>query len=292
MLPINYHHLYYFRATARAGSLSRASRELPLSQPALSLQLRQLERSIGGRLLERSRTGVTLTPLGRVVFDHCERIFSAGDALTAVLKRGGVEKAPLRLGSSLSVPREALLSALDAAAEGATRVEIFTGPRAEVRDRLARRALDAALCDVDLSAQLGRDYRGVLLGSFPIRLAAAPRLRARLTAHASEALPMFMRPPDSPVRKAVASYLADKKIRHTLGAETEDTELLRVLALRGRGVAGLSSLSCDADIAAGRLAALVKSVGPRDHVWLILPAQPAAPAPVADALARLEALKL
>jgi LysR family transcriptional activator of nhaA len=290
MPTLNYHHLYYFWAATRAGSLSRAARELPLSQPALSLQLRDLERAVGGRLLDRSRSGVTLTPLGRQVFDHCERIFAAGDALARSLSLGAAEPAALRLGSSLSVPREALLRALDAAA-GVSRVEIFTGPRAEVRDRLVRHALDAALCDVDLSAGLG-DYRGLLIGSFPIRLVAAPRIKARLSRDAAATAPMLMRPLESPARKAIQAFLAARGVRFSLAAETEDSELLRVLALRGRGIAGLSALSCDEDIAAGRLVAVQKSIGARDHVWLMLPARPAASTEARAALERLAALRL
>lgn len=291
MLALNYHHLYYFWFAARAGSLSRAARELPLSQPALSLQLRQLERSVGGKLLERSRTGVTLTPLGRQVFDHCERIFTAGEALSRALRRGVAEPPPLRLGSSLSVPREALLRALDAAGT-MVRVEIYTAPRQEIADRLARRSLDAALCDIDLSGHLGRDWRSVLLGSFPIRLAASPRLKVDLSRASARPVPMLMRPPESPMRKAVEAFLASRGTPYNLGAETEDSELLRVLALRGRGVAGLSSLSCEEDISAGRLTAVSKALPGRDHVWLLLPARPASSTESAATLERLAALRL
>jgi LysR family transcriptional activator of nhaA len=290
MLPLNYHHLYYFWSAARAGSLSRAARELPLSQPALSLQLRQLERSIGGKLLERGRTGVTLTPLGRQVFEHCEKIFTAGEALSRQLRRGVSEPPPFRLGFSLSVPREALLRALDAAG-AATRVEIFVGPKLEVLDRLSRRALDAALAAVDLSGTLGRDWRGVLVGSHPIRLAAAPRMKVELTSKAPRPVPMLMRPPESPMRKAVEAWLVDRGVPFVLGAETEDSELLRLLAARGRGVVGLSALSCDEDIKAGRLVAVNKSVG-RDHVWLVTPSKPAASGEVATTLDRLAQLRL
>ncbi|MBI5202122.1 MAG: LysR family transcriptional regulator, partial [Elusimicrobia bacterium] len=78
MIPLNYHHLYYFWVVAKAGSITAARERLLLAQPTLSLQLAQLERACGGRLLERSRQGVTLTPLGQQVFEHCERIFSEG----------------------------------------------------------------------------------------------------------------------------------------------------------------------------------------------------------------------
>ena len=49
-LDLNYHHLYYFWSCARIGSLTAAGRELHLSQSALSVQLKSLERSLGRRL--------------------------------------------------------------------------------------------------------------------------------------------------------------------------------------------------------------------------------------------------
>ena len=81
-LDLNYHHLYYFWVCVRAGSLTAASRELHLSQSALSLQLKSLERALGRRLLDRSRSGVLPTADGRLVFERCERIFPEGESLS------------------------------------------------------------------------------------------------------------------------------------------------------------------------------------------------------------------
>ena len=58
---LNYHHLRYFRLIARELSVSRAAKKLNLSAPALSIQLKQLEQSLGHTLLERRRGGLVLT---------------------------------------------------------------------------------------------------------------------------------------------------------------------------------------------------------------------------------------
>ena len=75
MIPLNYHHLYYFYVTAKAGSISKACKTLLLSQPAVSLQLQQLERSLGNPLFERRKQRLHLTEVGRVVLDYAETIF-------------------------------------------------------------------------------------------------------------------------------------------------------------------------------------------------------------------------
>jgi len=58
------HQLHIFCEVVRAGSISRASEHLDLSQPAASLQVRELEYDLGAILFDRTSTGVSLTPAG------------------------------------------------------------------------------------------------------------------------------------------------------------------------------------------------------------------------------------
>lgn len=53
-----------FEAAARSGSFSKAARELNSSQPAISLQIRQLERAVGQKLFRRKSQGVVVTEAG------------------------------------------------------------------------------------------------------------------------------------------------------------------------------------------------------------------------------------
>jgi DNA-binding transcriptional LysR family regulator len=51
---LNYHHLRYFWAAVREGTVTRASQKLRVSQPAVSAQIRALEQALGEKLLTRS----------------------------------------------------------------------------------------------------------------------------------------------------------------------------------------------------------------------------------------------
>jgi len=51
---MNYNHLYYFWMVAREGGVMRASEELMVSQPTVSNQLRELEKSMGQKLFQRA----------------------------------------------------------------------------------------------------------------------------------------------------------------------------------------------------------------------------------------------
>jgi DNA-binding transcriptional LysR family regulator len=74
MTNLNLRHLEAFVAVATAGNFTRASRVLHISQPALTVQIRQLEESIGVRLLDRNTRTVKLTPIGQQLAPVIERI--------------------------------------------------------------------------------------------------------------------------------------------------------------------------------------------------------------------------
>jgi DNA-binding transcriptional LysR family regulator len=65
-----------FVTAVRAGSISRAATTLGHTQPALSQQLRKLERAVGRPLLHRSPSGVSLTRAGEELLPYAERILS------------------------------------------------------------------------------------------------------------------------------------------------------------------------------------------------------------------------
>ncbi|MDX3536153.1 LysR family transcriptional regulator [Streptomyces sp. MB09-01] len=76
--------LRMFVSCARSGSISRAAAALGYSQPALSQQLRKLERSVGQPLLHRTATGVSPTKAGEALLPYAERILAlSAQALTA-----------------------------------------------------------------------------------------------------------------------------------------------------------------------------------------------------------------
>src|SRR5215470_15831123 len=67
--------LQILRTAARLGSLGKAANELAISQPAVSKAIRDLERLMGTRLLERSPTGVEPTIYGEVLLNRSIAVF-------------------------------------------------------------------------------------------------------------------------------------------------------------------------------------------------------------------------
>ncbi|MGL4557250.1 MAG: LysR family transcriptional regulator, partial [Afipia sp.] len=59
--------LKYFDAVARSGHFGKAAEQCAVTQPALSMQVQELEKSLGIQLLERGRNGVMLTEGGKEI---------------------------------------------------------------------------------------------------------------------------------------------------------------------------------------------------------------------------------
>ena len=70
-----------FVETAGCVTITQASQKLEISQPALSESIKNLESDLGATLFYRSRTGIQLTPSGKVFLDKAKKAFAAFEAL-------------------------------------------------------------------------------------------------------------------------------------------------------------------------------------------------------------------
>src|SRR5258708_25455119 len=88
--PLNYHHLLYFWAVAKKGSVKLASQSLHVSQPSISTQLKQLEGCLATPLVARMSRSLVLIDTGPTVLEYAVEIFSLRHELfTAVHQHHG-----------------------------------------------------------------------------------------------------------------------------------------------------------------------------------------------------------
>ena len=84
---LNYHHLRYFHAIAREGSVRRAAEKLRTSQSSICAQVKQFEAALGETLYRRSGRSIVLTDFGRLIHGYAEEIFTLGRELLSLSKR-------------------------------------------------------------------------------------------------------------------------------------------------------------------------------------------------------------
>jgi DNA-binding transcriptional LysR family regulator len=101
---MSFRQMEYLLAVVEEGSFTRAAQRLSVSQPALSHQIRALERSVGHPLLERLPDAVRLTPMGRAYLPHAiAALHSAGEARHVGHPRGEVDRIGLRIAALYSI---------------------------------------------------------------------------------------------------------------------------------------------------------------------------------------------
>mgnify|MGYP000679856179 CR=1 FL=1 len=105
---LSLYHIFY--TVARTGSISHSSRELYISQPAISKSIQKLEDNLNTTLFKRSSRGVTLTADGEILFQHTRDAFETLEEGEEILARHhalGVDQ--LRIGVSTTLCKYILL---------------------------------------------------------------------------------------------------------------------------------------------------------------------------------------
>src|SRR5260370_42286444 len=97
--PMNLTHLFLFRA--EAGGFSRAAENIHVSQPAISMQVGELEAELGLTLFHRLPRGVKLTTAGQLLLGYAQRLGSVGaEAGRAIAEVKGLSRGRLAVRSS------------------------------------------------------------------------------------------------------------------------------------------------------------------------------------------------
>lgn len=186
-----------FLAVIEAGSVSAGARALHLTQPAASQQLRDLERTLSVRLLDRAGGKVIPTAAGQALVDPARRAQAAADdavAATAEHRRGDAGRVRLGTGATACIYLlPPVLAAVKQAMPG-LEVTVTIGNTADVLPRLEAGELDVVL--VTLPVPAGRVLSTTRLLSDPLVAllpeAAAPAGDAPVTAAQLGQLPLIL----------------------------------------------------------------------------------------------------
>ena len=239
---LNFHHLRYFFVVAHEGSIAKAGALLHTSQPAISTQLRQLERALGVKLFQKHGRGLVPTDTGRVVYGFAEQIFGLGRELLDTVRDRPSGAAPrVQIGIADVVPKDLAYRLLEPLLVGPERAHVVV--HEDRYDRLlaelALFQLDVVIADSPIGA--GRAVKAFhhAIGDSPIGV-FAPAERARaLRRQFPESLrgQRFVLPlEESELRREFDAWRRGLGIEVDIVAEVEDDALARSLAGAGHGL--------------------------------------------------------
>ena len=283
------------RALKRSGSLSAAGRELDLSQPAVSLQMKELRAEVGVDLCRARGKRLELTDAGEELARYAERILAlaeeAPEAARAKARRGGL----VRIAAS-STPGVNLLPDLVAKYRrhhSDVLVTLTVTNTEDVEQKVRRGIVDLGV----VGGRLGsRDLRVEPWWGDELVLVVSPSHRlARLRTIAASDLSgelLLSREHGSATRTTYEAVFLAAGLPLPQSHVVGDTEAIKRAVAAGMGIAFLSRYSVSDEVKGKRLAALrVKGVSLVRPLHLLLPSEHAASAAVTDFVRFLRAAR-
>lgn len=248
-----------FETVARHLSYSRAAQELRMTQPAVSIHIRQLEGHAGLPLFEQVGRKVYLTHAGRELLRYSRAIIqdlNDADAALAMLK--GIPGGRLNLAviSAGDYFFPGLLAEFCRRYEGVT-VSLSVNNREEILRQLADNTTDLSVL---LRPPEGRDMLAEAFAPQPHVLIASPAhpLAARRRIPVAEAAcePFIVREQGSDTRLAMEEFAAESRLKFNVTMEIRSTETIKQAVIAAMGISFLSAHTIGRELELGRLAVL------------------------------------
>jgi LysR family transcriptional regulator, nitrogen assimilation regulatory protein len=249
--------LRYFVQIVDSGSITRAAAATGVAQPALSQQLAVLENELKVKLLERSVSGVTPTPAGRILYARAQTILRQYEDLREAVHR---EVQPLSgvvsLGMSPTmVPRFALpLIEKVCAQHPEMHLQIKEEGSAVLQDLLATGRIEISISPTrpDGEAIVGEEIL-----SEPLILMYPPGWDIPADASLAQlaALPWIVPRKPNSIRTIVDAIFAAASLTPRVAVELDSLQNVVETVRRGLGVGAMTAGVIQADLTAGRLQA-------------------------------------
>ena len=257
---LNLNQLKAFYLAATCGSISRAAEKLFISQPAVSMQIKALEEQYSVQLFIRRKKRLELTEPGKELFQRAEKIFAivaSAERLLAHYAEPGQDV--LRIGSTKTLVRYFLRGYISRFQQSFPNIhiEINEGSSEEIVQSVLDQRSDIAIVGI---VAYDAKLKVIPFSQDEIVLLAAPGHRLNgnrvISIKDLKGEHLIFREKGSGVRKAVDGLLAAAGIAPPVLIETGNVDFIKEMVQIGNGITLLASMGVDADVKAGRLAAV------------------------------------
>lgn len=274
MNQLNYHHLRYFHAIVREGTLTRAAESLHVSQSALSIQLKKLEESLECALFERQHKSLRLTEEGRMVMDYAETIFRNGEEMLATLQnRNRRFRTVLRVGAVSTLSKNFQLRFLKVALDDQElEVVIHSASLRELIAQLKAHTIDLVLSNNPVMRDHELDVHCQLLDEQPVSLVGPKGFKKRRPFKFPEDLkevPMVLPSLESNIRASFDLIMERAGIAPLIAAEADAMAMLRLIARETEAITLVPPVVVQDELQNGRLVELYQIPEIRENFYAI-----------------------
>jgi LysR family transcriptional activator of nhaA len=274
MNQLNYHHLRYFHAIVREGTLTRAAESLHVSQSALSIQLKKLEESLGCALFDRQHKSLILTEEGKMVLDYAETIFRTGEEMLATLQNQNKRyRNVLRVGAVSTLSKNFQLSFLKGALDDQElEVVIHSASLRDLIAQLKAHTIDLVLSNNPVLRDADLKIHCHLLAEQPVSLVAPPTFKKRRKFKFPQDLrdiPMVLPNVESNIRASFDLIMEREGIRPLIAAEADAMAMLRLIARETEAVTLVPPVVVQDELENGRLIELYQIPEIRESFYAI-----------------------
>ncbi len=272
-MNITFRQLEVFEVVARLLSYTRASKELHLSQPAVSMQIKQLEENVGLELLEKLGRKIYLTEAGREMYHYCRVIASQVDEAEEVfeqlkgLKSGRLE---ITVATTANAFATRMLSRFNQQYDGST-VSLDVTNRERLLRQLAHNEKDIAIMgrppeDADLVTEAFADNPLVVVASPDHHLVG------------KQPIPLYMlqdetfvvREKGSGTRTAMQRFFDLHNLTITSSMEMNENEAIKQAVQAGMGLGVVSVHTIELELETNRLVILDVEDFPIMRHWYLV----------------------
>ena len=253
-------HLRTLQEIAKRGSFSRAAEHLHLSQPAVSLHIRQLEENVGMALLERVGKRAFPTAAGEILLAHAARIFQELEAAGEALDRfRGIVSGRIRLGTGATASIHLLPPLLRRMRARHPEIELIvvTGNAPEMARAVAANELDLAIVTLPVTARplvVSSVYHDPLLAIAP----PGPRWRRRKPITAAELAehPLMLYETGGTIRRVIDDWFRRAGVSPRVAMELGNEEAIKKLVGAGLGLSIIPAIATRNEARDGSLVVL------------------------------------
>lgn len=239
---MNFKHLYYFWAAAKAGGVMRAGEQLHTTPQTLSTQIKLLEERLGCALFRKKGRHLELTEEGRIALGYADQIFALGAELEAALGRSGegASALPFRVGIADQVPKAIAYRLVEPALKVPhIRLIAHEGKLQDLLGQLSVHRLDLVIADEPMGKSVSVKAYNHALGTTAMSFFAAPALKRSLKEGFPKCLdgaPFLSQGSSSAMRQRLDLWLVEQGLHPHVVGEFDDAALMKAFGGKGQGV--------------------------------------------------------